>query len=297
MKESLKKIYAGTILLMQTLVSLISIILFNHGNGRRGIRQLMRERKRDVVSVLANGPSAKEIIECHSDLLENHDLLVMNYFANSPDFFTLKPRYYVLLDPVFFDDGVVNFSEVNPKNEALPKEKMKNSLEKVDWDMVMLFPHTKAAIKASKTFVKNPNIRIIFYRPTRIIGFRWFQNLMYKHNQGIPSSRNVIIPSIIALLNMGYKDIYLYGAEFSWTKTMDVDPDNGLMYLNDRHFYSKKDIRYYGKGGYKQMLEAIVEMLDGTERVADYAASVGAVITNRTIGSFVDAFRYENVNR
>ena len=96
------------------------------------------------------------------------------------------------------------------------------------------------------------------------------------------------------MINMGYKQIYLYGAEFSWTKNIDVDPENNKVFLNDSHFYNKTDIVYYNNGWYKWYLEAVVEMLDGTERIASYADEMKVKIFNRTKGSFIDAFEYEN---
>lgn len=42
------------------------------------------------------------------------------------------------------------------------------------------------------------------------------------------------------MMLLGYESIYLYGVEFSWTKTMDVDPSNGKMFFNDGHFYENQ---------------------------------------------------------
>ena len=111
---------------------------------------------------------------------------------------------------------------------------------------------------------------------------------------GIPSTRNVLIPAIQLMINIGYKELYLYGAEFSWTKTIDVDPKNNKVFMNDRHFYNKEDIHYYEKGWYKWYLEAIIDMLGGMDQLTKYALSRKVRIINRTKGSFVDAFEYEN---
>lgn len=77
---------------------------------------------------------------------------------------------------------------------------------------------------------------------------------------------------------------------------MDIDSRNGMMFFNDRHFYSNTEIRYFGKGGYKWWLEAIVESLNATEQVEKFAKSINAKIINRTKGSFIDAFEYENID-
>ena len=60
------------------------------------------------------------------------------------------------------------------------------------------------------------------------------------------------------------------------------------------HFYSKEEIRYFGKGAYLWWLKVIAEDLEGVEQVAKFAKKRGVSIVNRTKGSFIDSFEYEN---
>ena len=296
MKEELKSIYFSIIRFSKTLVSLLSVILFNKCGIDGQIKKLLLNVKEKPVSILAGGPSMKDVLTNRLELLTNNDLIVMNYFGNTDYFWELKPTYYIMLDPVLFDNNYRNpgLNEEKDASVSHPIELLINNFRKVEWEMILFLPYIRKGKNIYKRFSNNPNIKIVTFHSTRIVGFDWFQNWMYGHNQGMPSSRNVIIPAIMLMANIGYKQIYMYGCEFSWTKTMDVDPDNGMMFFNDRHFYSKSEIRYFGKGGYRWWLMTISDSLYATEQIAKYAIASGVKIVNRTKGSFIDAFDYEN---
>lgn len=296
MNESLKKIYFWLNNLGQTSISLFAVLISNNFSVARRVRQMKKVKAEKTVTILANGPSVKGIVNDRKDLLDDTDVLVVNYFGNTPDFFNIKPRYYIILDPAFFDSSACVSSEIKsvPVNDN--KSELISNLQKVDWYMTFFVPNSKKARKNIGNMINNPCISVVYYHATRITGFKGFQNYMLGRGQGLPTSRNVIIPAIVLMVLLRYKTIYLYGCEFSWTKTMDVDPDNGMMFFNDRHFYSKDEIRYFGKGGYLWWLNSIVEALKGMEQVENFASSRGTKVINRTIGSFIDAFEYQNPN-
>lgn len=275
-------------------VSIIDIILSNKIGSTKEIKHIKDSRKGFTATILANGPSAKEIINGRRNLLSGTDMLVVNDFVTTEVFFELKPKYYLLLDPAYFNPGAkVESEQALPDNNATISRIVDN-LRMVDWELCLFIPSTHMSSVVKTLYGVNSNIKVIPFNATRILGFFWFENLMYDRGYGIPTSRNVIIPAMVLMILLGYKTIYLYGCEFSWTKTMDVDPENGMMFFNDRHFYSKDEIRYFGKGGYVWWLETIAEELRGTEHVARYAEHKGVRIINRTKGSFIDAFDYEN---
>ena len=261
-KKVSKNIYAFIIKVFDTIVSLLTIPLFSSFRVARKICKLESWQSRTAF-VLGNGPSLKEILNSEDRINEilSGDSVVMNYFANSEMFKNLKPRYYILLDPTFYKEDIIkqspNISQVFM------------NLQNVDWDMTLFMVYVRNCNVIHK-YVNNPKIKIVFYNGTKIVGFKWLQNICYKYNLGIPSSRNVIIPALQLMINLGYKNIVLYGAEFSWTKTIDVNPENNKVFLNDRHFYTNHDIQYYEKGWYKWYLKAIVDMLDGMDNVDSF---------------------------
>lgn len=298
-KEKLKDIYGWFIRLFQTLVSIFSILTFNRCKTSRRLRKEWRERDDKPVSIISNGPSAYEIVNKRGDLLKGTDLLVLNNFGNQEVFFHLKPRYYILLDPAYFSLSFTNkgLNEKGNDSERKEERKLIENFKKVDWEITLFLPAAWVSNEVRKIYTQNANITVILYNATRVLGYDGFQNRMYHRGAGVPSSRNVIIPAMLLMGILGYKKIYLYGCEFSWTKTMDVDPENGKMFFNDRHFYSKEEIRYFGKGAYLWWLKVIAEDLDATEQVAKYAHRYGIRIINRTKGSFIDSFEYENPDK
>lgn len=299
MKDKLKVIYFWIIRLGQTIVSLLLVLCFNRIGTARNVRKQKGVRDGQAVSLIANGPSAREIVNNRRDLLEGTDLMVLNNFGNQEIFFQLKPRYYIIIDPAYFDFNFSNpgLEEKGTGNDRSEERKLMENFKRVDWKITLFIPDTSAGRNAVKLYADNTNIEVVLFNATRVLGFDSFQNRMYGRGSGIPSSRNVIIPAMALMIILGYKKMYLYGCELSWTKTMDVDPENGKMFFNDHHFYSKSEIRYFGKGAYLWWLKVITEDLEGVEQVAKFAKKRGVSIVNRTKGSFIDCFDYENPDR
>lgn len=286
MKDYLKLFYKGIQQLVETLISVVAILLFSPIKVAIIISKMKSDRGCDAF-VLGNGPSLKEIL-CSQERLNEvlaGESIVMNSFANSDYFKKIRPRYYILLDPIFFDDN-------NLRNNESDRSVI-TSINNVDWEMTLFLVHGHNS-KVLNNLITNPLIKIVKYNATRVIGYKWFQNMIYRLNLGIPSSRNVIIPALMVMMNIGYKKLYLYGAEFSWTKTIDVDPQNNRVFINDKHFYNANNVQYMSEGWYKWYLEAIVDMLNGMDQIAKYARMRSVKIINRTKGSFIDAFEYEN---
>ena len=141
----------------------------------------------------------------------------------------------------------------------------------------------------------NKHIHYIPYNDTKVMGYRCIVNYFINKNLGLPSSLNVIIPALSILSNIGYNQIYLYGAEFSWTKLMDVDPQNNKVYRNDKHFYDKGErVKYYDKGWFLWALKGQISAMEAIDTLAVYFKRRNVRVINRTKGSFIDSFEYEN---
>lgn len=290
MKELFKHFNEGIVLFFQTLTSLFDVFCFGHPF----LKRVKLSPSKKYVSVLANGPSAKEIINDKPELLAGGDLLSMNDAAASDFFASLKPNYYILLDPAYFGGSWLGDKELTENTFDKTLTKMNENLLNVNWPMTLLLPSSKKANEFARRFKDHENVKVVRYNASRIQGFERYKMWAFKKGWGVPSSRNIIIPAILLMIGAGYDNIYLYGAEFSWTKYMDVDSENGLLFMNDRHFYSKDQIRFFGKGAYRLRLLHITEMLGGLESIAEYAKRKGVNVINRTKGSFIDAFTYQN---
>lgn len=294
MRGLLKKIWIGAGNAMTALMSLLAVLFFSSKKVARQLNKLSKEIDgAQKAYVLGNGPSLNEVLTNHKlrRELESGDVIVTNRFAVSNEFYSLKPRYYILLDPLFFD-------EVNIQNDQSIQE-MYDAFNRVEWPMILFLPNG-AKLNVVYSFLHNCSIEIRLFNGTTIIGPEKFQNFLFRKGLGLPNSRNIILPAILIMINAGYRNIYLYGAEFSWTKNLDVNPKNNRVFINNQHFYKTDDVMYedpaytYDKGYYRWTLESIADMLRGTESLAKYAESMGANVVNRTKASFIDAFPYEN---
>lgn len=233
--------------------------------------------------ILANGPSLRETIDKYSEKLKNSDTLAVNFAANAPEFKILKPKYYVLADPHFF-------KSTDDYNVA----KLIDNIKSADWDMTLFVN------RSYKDIVKKldlpQNVRLDTFNAVGTEGFKLFERLVYKSGLGMPRPRNVLIPSIMVGIWLGYKTIYLCGADHSWMRDIRVTEDNEVV-SGMNHFYkeSDKEIRR-ARNEYKSFrLHDIVlsyyTAFSSYHRIADFARKEGVDIINATPGSYIDAFR------
>ena len=289
MRKILKKLYKGTISLAETIVSFLMVFLFSSWRAARAIAKLKDTGKGKDAYVLANGPALKGVVEKYLGILKEKDCIVLNFFGNTDEFWQLKPKFYVLLDPAFFG------GDSNDRiNEAI--QRLINNFKRVDWNMTLFVPASKDAKSNADKSINNDRIKVVPFNATRIVGFTVFRNWMYANNMGLPSTKNVLFPAMLLMLNLGYDHVFLYGAEFSWVKTYNVDEENGKIYTDDVHFYGNNRI-YYERGRFCFDMGCLHEALQCTYMIQDYAEYIGRPIINRTKGSFIDAFPYENPDK
>lgn len=183
--------------------------------------------------ILGNGPSLKESIQKYDALFTQSRILCVNHFALTEEYQRYKPEYYVLLDPLFFSgDAKERDPNVNRTYHKL--------LHETSWPMNLFVPQlSKGEGRLNEITNKNKNISIVYYNYTIVSGFDRFTFLFFKKNLGMPLCQNVLGTSIFLALNMGYKKIYLFGADHSWIQNLRVNENNEL-YMNHVHFYSNE---------------------------------------------------------
>ena len=244
MKTILKRFWLASGFVIKALMSIMSVLLFSSRKIAWRLKVLSKEvDTQKKIFVLGNGPSLKGALNTPKlrQEIESGEVIVTNRFAVSDDFNKLKPRYYILMDPKFFEE---EFIKTDPSVKV-----MYDAMNRVDWPLT-LFLIKGANLKVVHRYLTNTNIQVELFNGTTIIGPKCFQNFMFRTWMGLPSSRNIIIPAILMMINLGYKKIYLYGAEFSWTKNIDVNPQHNRVFLNNGHFYKESDIIYNEKGWY-----------------------------------------------
>ena len=86
--------------LSQTIGSILKIVLLSRSQSVK-----RTATGNDEIIVLGNGPSLNQTVETSYTFLESRKKLAVNFAANTPLYFRLKPEYYVLADPHFFSTG------------------------------------------------------------------------------------------------------------------------------------------------------------------------------------------------
>ena len=231
---------------------------------------------------MGNGPSLRTNLDNNLELLERSDTLAVNFAANTPEFRIVRPKYYVLADPHFFRN-------ISDKNVAALSE----SLKAVDWPMTLFVP-AKSRRSAAR-MIGNPMVSVEGFNFLAAEGWTWLEQLMFRLRLGMPRPRNVLIPSIMIGIWLGYKKIYILGADHSWLKTLDVDSDNRVVSVQP-HFYKEDSHeverinRTYLDLKLHQVLESMTIAFASYHKINAYASRCGITIINATPGSFIDAF-------
>lgn len=248
-------------------------IVRNGADAPRGDRPLY---------IMGNGPSLRTNLDNNLELLERSDTLAVNFAANTPEFRVVRPKYYVLADPHFFRN-------ISDKNVAALSE----SLKAVDWRMTLFVP-AKSRRSAAR-MIGNPMVSVEGFNFLAAEGWKWLEQFMFRLRLGMPRPRNVLIPSIMIGIWLGYKKIYILGADHSWLKTLDVDSDNRVVSVQP-HFYKEDSHeverinRTYLDLKLHQVLESMTIAFASYHKINAYASRCGITIINATPGSFIDAF-------
>ena len=165
-----------------------------------------------------------------------------------------------------------------------------------NWDMHLFVPVNAVM----PPLPANSKLTISRYNTTPVEGFASIENLLYRSATGMPRPRNVLIPSIMAAIGMGYKHIYLAGADHSWTRTLSVDDNNNVVSIQP-HFY-KEDDREVQRSRTEYMhyplhtiMYSFYVAFKSYFTIASYASHCGIEVINITPGSFIDAFPRQKV--
>ena len=258
-----------------TLKSLVKIVL----QSRRPTVSRVAGREESLI-VMGNGPSLNDTMRDNAQSLARHRLMAVNFAANAPQFYELRPDFYVIVDPVFFRE----------LENANVKSLWANLSERVDWPMRLLVP-----VKAKVPVALPVNIVVERFNPVGVEGFRAVVHAAYRVGLGMPRPRNVLIPAIMAGMMLGFRNIYITGADHSWTKTLSVTDDNTVVSVQP-HFYADNNAEHervasvYKNIRLHEIMYSFYVAFRSYFTVASYAKSRGVNIYNSTPGSFIDAF-------
>ncbi len=241
------------------------------------------------VVVLGNGPSLNKTIAEFGDRLREMPSIAVNFMANAPQFKDLKPDYYVMADPHFFN--------------GLENENVKNlwhELSAVEWPMTLCVPARYLSVARKLTGDKNRNLRMATFNFIGAEGFAFIEKAAYDRRVAMPRPRNVLIPAIMCGIYAGYNEIYVTGADHSWMETLRVNDNNNVVSVQP-HFYadSKAELKRSETEykGYRlhDILQSFYIAFRSYHTLRRYADRKGINIYNSTPGSYIDAFQRKNL--
>lgn len=239
--------------------------------------------------ILGNGPSLRTNLDNDLDLLRSADTLAVNFAANTPEFSEIQPTYYLLADPHFFDKA----------GDDPNVGRLIENLNSITFPMTLFVP---AGARKADSYFHNHNLTVKHFSFTAVEGYTWFENAMMNSHRGMPRPRNVLIPSIMVGIWLGYKEIYLLGADHSWLKTLSVNDRNEVVSIQP-HFY-KEDSReqqrvneVYMNRQLHEVLESMMIAFKSYHRIREYADRCGTQIFNSTPSSMIDAFERASLPR
>ena len=231
--------------------------------------------------VLGNGPSLKDDLDNRIVRYEGNDVFCVNMFCSSEFFRIIKPRFYFLIDGSYF-------SPTTERNKALVRELIK-AFQEVDWEMFLMISTLSVSGGELLNSLNNDNIKLIKLNSTEVNGFKGFRRFFYRKRMGMPRCQTVVNFALCAAVNMDYKNIYLYGADHTWTRDLFVDKDNVVCY-GDRHVYNKNLAIVKKNNNFAYLLGQFAKMFQAHYLIEDYSKSQGVKIWNCSSDTFLDAY-------
>ena len=248
------------------------------------------------VAILGNGPSLGEqlprLIERRE--WEQTDVMAVNFFALGEEFEVVRPKFYVISDPMFF-----RAAGHSQRVEALYKA----LAERVDWPMTLYVQYYNPEhFDYAEASGHNPNIRIVRFHTTVFHGFRSVEFWCYRHGLGSGNFGTVVQNCEFIAMLLGYRTIDLYGVDHTLLEGLTVDDENRLCRIKSHYYDSAPAVaepiyvnattppRPYTMSSY---LAETAELFRGHEVLRDFANEQGVRIINRTRGSMIDAYERE----
>jgi hypothetical protein len=248
------------------------------------------------LAILGNGPSlTTELPQLIASEYSNQaDVMAVNFFSLSDEFTIVKPKYYVISDPMFFraagrSERVENF--------------YKALAERVTWPMTLYVQYYNPEhFDYAAAIGHNPMIRIVPFHSIVFHGFRNVEFWCYRRGLGSGNFGTVVQNGEFIGILLGYKQIELYGVDHTLLDGLCVDDENRLC-RTQSHYYdttpqAPKPIYYNATNPPRpytmhEYLAETAELFRGHEVLRDWAAAEGVRIINRTRGSMIDAYERE----
>ncbi|MFC2124714.1 hypothetical protein ACFLU5_07865 [Bacteroidota bacterium] len=248
-------------------------------------------KQSDQMIILGNGPSLTRELDEYNHYLSAKDLICVNNFPETDLFQEWKPVYYILAAPELWRE------KVDDNSKERSDHLFKTINEKTNWPLTMFIPWEAKKFSRWQSHIKsNKSINVTYFNNVPVEGWKWFRELLFKLNLGMPRPHNVFIPAILLSINMKYNRIYLLGADHSWLGEIRVN-DNNEVLINQRHFYDQNKSEYKsmhklgtGKRNLSEVLHKFMTSFNSYYILNDYSKRFDCKILTSTKGSYIDAF-------
>ena len=167
----------------------------------------------------------------------------------------------------------------------------------------MIVPFSAKKSKEFQSLLsKKKNVNPIYFNLTGIEGFDFFTRFLFNRKLGSPRPHNVLIPSIMNMIHLKYKEIYIVGADHSWLGEISVNEENEAL-VRHRHFYSKGSPKSQKMMDYIKRPRKLHEILNkfyltfrGYWEIQAYADTRNVKIYNCSEESMIDAFERKKLS-
>lgn len=243
--------------------------------------------------VLGNGPSLINDLGKVYCLNEKEDIDVwcVNFFCLDPEFLNLKPAYYCLADPSLWSD-----SSSQELKEKLYR--MADVLNSISWNITLVIPYESEGSYFLRS-IKNKNIDIFFYNNTPIRANGCVSWWFFDRRLAIYPAYNVLIPSLIIPISLGYEKVYIYGADHSWHESLSPAAEGAGVFLRQLHFYDQNNVASEPMRSPEGQQYFIDEMFlqwayafKGYRVIRMYAEKKGCKIYSCGTKTYIDAFEF-----
>lgn len=277
-------------------VSFLAFLVYMliHEDFKNYIKKAGRNSKKhaDSLAVLGNGPSLAKVLETweRNEDITDSDVAVVNFFCDDERFEKIRPEYYVLSDPMFFDTQCPLFEKGSAVFDVLNK--------KVTWEMYLYVPYHSLKLIDYQKFLHNENIIVIPFHRRLYEGFERFRFSFYKRGLGSGEYGTVVLNAEFIALNLQYKTMYMYGIDHTFFDGIEVSEKNELCTVSS-HFYEaqieRKPVMHHFAHELRNMtmtefLLSKYMIFKGHEDLQRFADCIGSRIYNCTEGSLVDAY-------
>lgn len=279
-KNIFKKVYAVSIVSVLTIIDLLKIFFFSSFKAFLRIKKIRDKYAGSECYLFGNGPSLSSFLEDNLSSLKGKNVFAVNFFCNTKYFRKIKPKFYMVIDSLFF-------SEVQESNVHQNFEMFRNSMESVDWHMYVFSPIQFQNTDLIKS-IKNKNIHWIWINTTPLDGLKFIRHSMFNLDLGMPFPQTVINAAIFITIRLNFSKVHLYGTEQSWLKGMYVDTTNRVVTELDHFYKAKIDIK---APSLSNLLLTQYKVFLGHEKLQDYAISSNVTILNHVGESYIDSYK------